>query len=113
MDVTAKTTDEIADTIRQRVLAYPAAAITCAPGVEQLVGILTDRLPYVSTDDVGAVTLIIGCWLADAMETMRGPGGLSAHAAGQLVTDIVTLTGEQLYTSGQRAAQDRRNGGGS
>lgn len=113
MDLHAKTTDEIADTIRQRVLAQPAVAITYAPSVEELVGVMHDRLPYVATDDVGAVLMHIGCWLSDAMQIMRGVGGLSAHTASVMATDIVTLTGERMYTEGQRAASDRRNGGGS
>jgi len=111
MDLSAATTDEIATIIRARVVAHPGPAIALAPGVDQLVGIVTDRLLYLPTDDLGAVLLHLGCWFSDAMRIMRGPGGLSADEASQQAADIVTLAGERLYTEGQRAAHDRRNGG--
>lgn len=111
MDLSAATTDEIADIVRARIVAHPGPAIGLAPGVEQLVGIVTDRLPYLATDDLGAALLHLGCWFSDAIRIMRGPGGLSADEAAQKAADIVTLAGERLYTTGQRAARDQRNGG--
>jgi len=111
MDLSAATTDEIAAIIRARVIAHPGPAIVLAPGVDQLVGIVTDRLPYMPTDDLGAALLHLGCWFSDAMRIMRGPGGLSADDAAQKAADIVTLAGEQLYTAGQQAAHDGRSNG--
>jgi hypothetical protein len=112
MDLSAATTDDIAAIISARILADPGPAISLAPAVDQLTGIMTDRLPYLPADDLGAVLLHLGCYLADAMRIMRGPGGLSADAASLRAADIVTLTGERLYTAGQQAARDRRSGGG-
>jgi len=111
MDTPAVTTDELAAILRARVLANPVIAITCAPGVNHLAAILSDRLPYIPADDIGAVLMHAGCYTADAMLTMRSRDGLSAHAASQIAADIVVLAGEQLYAAGQRAAHDRRNGG--
>lgn len=113
MDLSAATTDEIAEIVRARIVAHPGPAIAYAPGVDQLVGIATDRLPYMPTDDLGAALLHLGCWFSDAMRIMRCPGGLSADAAAQKAADIVTLAGERLYTAGQQAARERRNGGGN
>lgn len=111
MDAAAMTTDQIADAIRQRIVANPVAVITCAPGVQELATIISQRLPYIATDDVGAVLMHIGCYMADATQILRGIGGMSAHTASEMVNNIITLAGEQLYTTGQRAARDRRSNG--
>jgi len=111
MDAVILTTDEIAEQIRERVRAVPGPAIACAPGVHDLTTLLRDRLPYVATDDLGAALLYVSCYLADAAQILRGPQGLSAHDALLVLNDVVALAGERLYTEGQRAAHDRRNGG--
>jgi hypothetical protein len=113
MDAPVVTTDQLAALLRARVVANPTVAITCSPGVDQLAAILTDRLPYIAADDIGAVLMHAGCYAADAMQIMRDRNGLNALLASQMGADILALAGEQLYTAGQRAANDRRNGGGN
>lgn len=111
MDTPAMTTDQIADGIRQRIAAHPAVVITCWPAVDQLTAMLTQQLPYIAADDVGAVLMNISSYLVSAMQLMRGPGGLSAHAASEMAANIIALTGERLYAQGQQAAKEQRNGG--
>ena len=111
MDAHLMTTDQLADAIRQRATDHPVTAAIARPGADSFARLISERLPYIATDDVGALLIHVGCYVADAMRVLYG-NGMNVRMAADTATNIVTLAGEQLYRAGQQAARDDRNTGG-